>query len=157
MTADPAAHSTDTVPVIYLRKTHIEVPGAGLPVPSGKVDVSIKEISREEYGWLTSGNGKFVEKAQFQGIVGETYRELVRAIPIELAEMPCPKCGSSKDMRYEILKIRQVHKKDYSFVAKVECQKCKHRSYLTQAFKNIAGALGLEVSFLGLKLKVGGE
>jgi DNA-directed RNA polymerase subunit M/transcription elongation factor TFIIS len=155
MTADASKPPSDHVPVIYLRKTHIEVPGAGLPVPSGKVDVSIKEITREEYGWLTSGNGKFVEKSQFQGIVGETYRELARAIPIELAEMPCPKCGSTNDMRYEILKIRQTHKKAYSFVAKVECQRCKHRSYLTQTFKNIADALGLEVSFLGLKLKFG--
>lgn len=122
--------------------------------PSDEVPPKAEVVRADvnEYGWLAAGRMPSREFVGFCGSCGAAYAEIQRAVPVELAEYPCPKCEGRDALRYQVLRVELLDD-EYVFVASAECTNCSHRT----GFRRVLDALGritrLKVGPTGIEIE----
>ncbi len=80
------------------------------------------------------------------------YRAIMRTIPIQCAEFPCPKCGESQNLHPKIRNIK-TDLQTFEFEVEIECKKCKKKKSLTNLIQRLFEIVKIEVKPTGISIK----
>ena len=105
-------------------------------------------------GWVARGSGRNHDCS----ICGAICRGIIFRLPLELSNLPCPRCGKPGDYKYTLECVRLDPKPDqyrymavsFDFMATVTCAKCSAKSLFERAAISLSWLRGIKLGPFGI-------
>jgi hypothetical protein len=111
-------------------------------------DLEVQQIEADpKGGWTATGVGR----KGYCPTCGKICELITMRLPVELENLPCPRCHASGNYRFALTCVR-TERRNFEFTASVTCAKCSTRSVFNKLASSLRRIRGIKVGPFGLDL-----